>query len=120
MNYNPTLLPFEGSAEDAVPVREPRPLPLPGELLGPYRLIFELASGGMATVYLALADARAGAHRLVAVKRLHRHLVDDSNYRTMFLDEARLASQIRHPNVCAVFDYGDHGGSPYIVMEYLA
>jgi serine/threonine protein kinase len=120
MNYTPSWSPFEGSAQDAVPVREPRPLPLPGELLGPYRLIFELASGGMATIYLALADARAGAHRLVAVKRLHRHLVDDASYRTMFLDEARIASQIRHPNVGAVFDYGDQGGSPYIVMEYLA
>jgi tRNA A-37 threonylcarbamoyl transferase component Bud32 len=120
MHYRPSWSPFEGSAQDAVPVREPRPLPLPGELLGPYRLIFELASGGMATIYLALADARAGAHRLVAVKRLHRHLVDDTNYRTMFLDEARIASQIRHPNVCSVFDYGDQGGSPYIVMEYLA
>jgi serine/threonine-protein kinase len=120
MNSKPSLLASEGSAQDAVPLHEPRPLPLPGELLGPYRLIFELASGGMATVYLALADLRAGAHRLVAVKRLHRHFVEDPNYRTMFLDEARIAWQIRHPNVCAVFDYGDHGGSPYIVMEYLA
>jgi eukaryotic-like serine/threonine-protein kinase len=101
-------------------MRAPRALPLPGEFVGPYRLIFELASGGMATIYVALAERRAGAHRLVAVKRLHRHLAGDSNFRKMFSDEARIASQIRHPNVCAVFDYDERGETPYIVMEYLA
>lgn len=108
------------SSGGTVPVREPRALPLPGEFLGPYRLIFELASGGMASIYVALAEQRAGAHRIVAVKRLHAHLADDPNFRKMFLDEAQIASQIRHPNVCAVFDYGAQGGAPYIVMEYVA
>jgi serine/threonine protein kinase len=97
----------------------PRMLPFPGELVGRYRLVLELASGGMASVYVALADQRAGAHRVVAVKRLHTHLAHDPTYREMFLDEARIASQIRHPNVCAVFDYGAHDGTPHIVMEYL-
>jgi serine/threonine protein kinase len=106
--------------EDALARHSPRPLPLPGEFVGPYRLIFELASGGMATIYLAIPDRRFGAHRLVAVKRLHRHLADDPNFRKMFLDEARIASHLRHPNVCAVFDYDDREGAPYIVMEYLA
>lgn len=105
---------------DKTPHRVLRALPMPGELLGPYRLVFELAAGGMATIYLALAERRAGAHRLVAVKRLHRHLADDPNFRKMFLDEARIASRIRHPNVCAVFDYDDKESVPYIVMEYVA
>jgi serine/threonine-protein kinase len=106
---------------DEVPhLRAPRALPLPGEFVGPYRLIFELASGGMATIYVALAEGRAGAHRLVAVKRLHGHLASDANFRKMFFDEARIASHIRHPNVCAVFDYDERGDTPYIVMEYLA
>jgi serine/threonine-protein kinase len=106
---------------DEVPqLRAPRALPLPGEFAGPYRLIFELASGGMATIYVALDEGRAGAHRLVAVKRLHRHLAGDGNFRKMFFDEARIASHIRHPNVCAVFDYDERGETPYIVMEYLA
>lgn len=105
---------------DATPHRSPRALPLPGEMVGPYRLIFELAAGGMATIYLALEGRRAGAHRVVAVKRLHRHLADDPNFRKMFVDEARIASHIRHPNVCAVFDYDEREPLPYIVMEYLA
>jgi serine/threonine protein kinase len=105
---------------DSTPHRSPRALPLPGELAGPYRLVFELAAGGMATIYLALADRRAGVHQLVAVKRLHRHLAADPNYRKMFVDEARIASHLRHPNVCAVFDYDEREDVPYIVMEYLA
>ena len=122
MEHAPASLvpPATETSDSSPPPPEPRALPLPGETLGPYRLIFELASGGMATIYLAVADGRAGAHRLVAIKRLHPHLAGDVNYRQMFLDEAHIASQIRHPNVCTVFDYGEHHGTPYIVMEYLA
>src|ERR1044071_4248640 len=106
--------------EDAIARHSPRPLPLPGEFVGPYRLIFELASGGMAKIYLAIPELRVAAQRLVAGKRLHAHLADDPNFRKMFLDEARIASHLRHPNVCTVFDYDDRHGAPYIVMEYLA
>lgn len=121
MNPVPAPVSLLSNASDE-PARAPesRVLSLPGQFLGPYRLIFELASGGMASIYVALAERRTGAHRIVAVKRLHPHLADDPNFRTMFLDEASIASRIRHPNVCAVFDYGEHDSTPYIVMEYIA
>lgn len=97
------------------------PLPLPsGERLGPYRLCFEIASGGMATLYLARVDLLAGIHRFVAFKQIHAHLMKDPVFVEMFLDEARIASQISHANVCSVFDFGVADGSYYIAMEYLS
>jgi len=86
---------------------------------GRYRLCFELASGGMATVYLARAEGPAGFEKLVALKRIHPHLARDRKFVDMFLDEARIASMLSHPNVCGVFDFGDEGGSYYLAMEYL-
>src|SRR5688572_5061726 len=71
---------------------------------GPYRLCLELATGGMASVYLARRDSEHGAPML-AVKLIHPHLANDREFIEMFMDEAELASQIRHPNVCAVLDY---------------
>lgn len=87
--------------------------------LGRYRLAFELASGGMATVYLACLEGAAGVDKVVAVKRIHPHLAKDEEYVQMFLDEARLASQIHHTNVCSVTDFGQVDGAYFLVMEYL-
>jgi serine/threonine-protein kinase len=84
-----------------------------------YQPCFELATGGMATVYLARVTARAGFDRFVALKRIHPHLVKEPGFIEMFLDEARVASQIVHPNVCSVFDYEALGDCHYIAMEYL-
>jgi serine/threonine-protein kinase len=60
-----------------------------------------------------------GASQLVAVKRIHTHLADEAKFVTMFMDEARVAAKINHPNVCQVFDYGKQDGTPYLAMEYL-
>ena len=90
-----------------------------GELIGGYRLILELATGGMASIHAALAEPGKCASRFAAVKLLHPHLVEEPTYRAMFLDEAHIASQIRHPNVCRVFEYGECDGIPFIAMEYL-
>jgi len=90
-----------------------------GELIGGYRLVLELAAGGMASIHAALAEPGKCACRFAAVKLLHPHLVEEPTYRAMFLDEAHIASQIRHPNVCRVFDYGECDGIPFIAMEYL-
>lgn len=87
--------------------------------LGRYQLCFELASGGMATVYLARMDGPHGFEKIVALKRIHPHLVSDRSYVDMFLDEARIASGITHPNVCSVFDFGEFNGEYYLAMEYL-
>jgi serine/threonine protein kinase len=97
------------------------PLPLRGgELIGPYRLCFQIASGGMATVYLARADLTAGVHRFVALKRIHSHLMKDPVFVEMFKDEARIGAQVHHANVCSVFDFGVADGAYYLAMEYLA
>lgn len=103
------------------PVRLDSTAPKEMELtqLGRYRLRYELASGGMATVYLARMDGAEGFEKLVALKRIHPHLVSDQSYVNMFLDEARIASGITHPNVCSVFDFGEFEGEYYLAMEYL-
>ena len=81
--------------------------------LGRYRLVREIASGGMATVNLAVAE---GLDKLVALKIIHPHLAQEGSFVRMFLDEARLASSISHRNVCNVFDFGECDGRFYIAM----
>lgn len=85
---------------------------------GSYELLVELASGGMATVYLARKD-RGGRTPLVAVKRPHRHLASDKGFLSMLVDEARLASSIQHDNVVKVRELGFDNGEPFIVMDYV-
>ena len=87
--------------------------------IGRYELRFELASGGMGSVYLARLKGTAGFEKLVALKRIHPHLARTKSYIDMFLDEARIASQITHPNVCSVFNFGEADGEYYLAMEYL-
>src|SRR5688572_27681318 len=72
----------------------------------------------MATVFVARKSGVAGFERLVAIKCCHPHLRDDEDFVTMFLDEARLAARIRHPNVVATLDVSD-GDYLYLVMEYV-
>ncbi|MGB5268733.1 MAG: serine/threonine-protein kinase, partial [Polyangiales bacterium] len=96
----------------------PPELATPGRI-GRYELRFELASGGMGSVYLARLDGTAGFEKLVALKRIHPHLAKEADCIEMFLDEAKIASRITHPNVCSVFDFGQADGEYYIAMEYL-
>lgn len=85
---------------------------------GSYELLVELASGGMATVYLARKAASRDAP-LIAVKRPHRHLASDKGFLSMLVDEARLASSIQHDNVVKVREMGFDNGEPFIVMDYV-
>ena len=94
------------------------PDPMVGRRLGRYDLEYLVAHGGMASVYLAQL-ASSHLQRWVAVKVMHAHLATDGHFVDMFMDEARLAAQIQHANVCPVIDFGEHEGSYYIVMEYL-
>jgi len=87
--------------------------------LGRYHLRYEIASGGMATVYLARVRGPAGFERPVAIKRIHPHLAKKREFVEMFLDEARLSARISHPNVCSVFDFGEVEGSYFMAMEYV-
>lgn len=87
--------------------------------LGRYRVVDEIGIGGMASVFLARMDGPGGFQRWVAIKRIHPHLIEDESFVHMFLDEARIAASISHPNVATVFDLGKTGDSYWIAMEYL-
>jgi len=73
----------------------------------------------MATVYLARSEHQSGFEKIVALKVIHDHLVEEKAFVDMFLDEARLAACIDHPNVCTVFDFGQERGVHYLAMEFL-
>ncbi|MEZ4409672.1 MAG: serine/threonine-protein kinase [Polyangiales bacterium] len=87
--------------------------------LGRYTLRYRIAQGGMATVYLARLDISGGFAKWVAVKTIHPHIATTPRFVSMFLDEARLAARMNHPNLCTVFDFGESDGTWYIAMEYL-
>ena len=91
----------------------------PGRRLGRYELCAEMARGGMASVFLGRAHGLAGFEKLVAIKTIHPRYARERGFVEMFLDEARIASRITHPNVCSVFDVGDDGGVYFIAMDYL-
>jgi serine/threonine-protein kinase len=84
-----------------------------------YDLVAEIASGGMASVYLGRLSGVGGFRRLFAIKRLHPHLAREEEFVEMFLDEARLAAGIHHPNVVAILEVGASDVGYYLVMEYV-
>jgi serine/threonine protein kinase len=84
-----------------------------------YELLGEIASGGMATVYLARLTGMGGFQRFVAMKRLHPHLASEKEFVEMFLDEARIAARIHHPNVVPILEVGASSVGYYLVMEYI-
>lgn len=87
--------------------------------VGDYEIVKRLSVGGMATLYLARRHGAAGFSRLVALKIIHPHLVAQSTFIDMFVDEARICSQISHPNVVHVEEFGEIDGIHYLVMEYI-
>jgi serine/threonine-protein kinase len=92
----------------------------PVRTLGRYELHGELASGGMATVHLGRLVGEAGFARTVAIKRLHAHLAKDPDFVAMFVDEARVAARVRHPNVVPTLDVISEDDEIFLVMEYVA
>ena len=91
----------------------------PGQRLGNYELLLEIASGGTATVGIAIYRGAAGFERLVVIKRVHRQLTRDPDFTAMLTDEARLASSIRHPNVVPVIDVLRVDDEVVLVMDYV-
>jgi len=93
--------------------------PVVGHQLGRYVLYDEIASGGMASVHFGRMLGPAGFSRTVAIKRLHAHLARDPQFVSMFLDEARVAARVQHPNVVATIDVVAREGELFLVMEYI-
>jgi len=91
----------------------------PARAIGRYVLFREVAHGGMATVHLGRLRGPAGFARTVAIKRLHPQLARDPEFVSMFLDEARLAARIQHPNVVSVLDVVAAEGELFLVMDYV-
>jgi serine/threonine-protein kinase len=87
---------------------------------GRYALYAPIAAGGMATVHFGRLVASAGFARMVAVKRLRGELVESPEFVTILVDEARLASRIRHPNVVSTLDMVADEDELFLVMEYVA
>ena len=88
-------------------------------MLDRYALYDEIAAGGMATVHIGRLLGPVGFSRTVAIKRLHPQYVKDAEFVAMFLDEARLASRIRHPNVVQTIDVIAKGGELFLVMDFV-
>src|SRR5438477_2539821 len=86
---------------------------------GKYQLFASLGRGGMADVFLAVARGPMGFNKLVVIKRLRPSLAQEEGFRDMFLDEARLAARLNHPNVIHTYEVGESQGSFFIAMEYL-
>ncbi len=87
--------------------------------VGRYRLIAELAHGGMGDVYLGVARGPAGFNKLMVIKQLRPALADDEQFLAMFLEEARLAARLNHPNVVQTVEVGNEGRRYFLAMEYL-
>lgn len=87
--------------------------------IGRYVLFREVAHGGMATVHLGRLRGPAGFARTVAIKRLHPQYARDPEFVSMFLEEARLAARIQHPNVVGVLDIVAAEGELFLVMDYV-
>jgi eukaryotic-like serine/threonine-protein kinase len=93
--------------------------PLP-DALGKYRIVERIAAGGMAEIFLARAAGMLGFQKPVVIKRILPHLANRQDFVRMFLDEARIATTLNHPNVVQSFEVGVHGRNYFIAMEYLA
>ncbi|HJL43661.1 MAG TPA: serine/threonine-protein kinase [Myxococcales bacterium LLY-WYZ-16_1] len=86
---------------------------------GKYEVLCRLATGGAARIHLARQPGAAGFSKLVCIKTLLPQRVDDSDFVAMFLDEARLAARLSHPNCVQIFDLGRVNGIYFISMEYI-
>jgi TonB family protein len=91
----------------------------PGEPFGQYNLLEKVAVGGMAEVWKARSRGVEGFQKLVAIKKILPHMSDNSEFIGMFIDEAKLAAQLSHPNIVHIYDLGKIGRSYYIAMEFV-
>src|SRR5438552_11026408 len=90
-----------------------------GSTANNYQILARLATGGMAEIFLARGVSGTGVERYCVLKRILRDRASDVHFVRMFLDEARLAAQLQHPNVAQVYDIGKLGDSYFFTMEYV-
>ena len=86
---------------------------------GKYLLLEKIATGGMAELFRAMISGDQGFEKLVAIKRILPHLTDQQEFVHAFVDEAKLAALLQHPNIVQVYDFGSIQGSYFISMEHL-
>jgi eukaryotic-like serine/threonine-protein kinase len=104
----------------SVPQRSGATYDLPrGTVLGKYEILRKLATGGMAEIYLARTRGAAGFEKLVVLKRILPNVAEDPAFVNMFLDEARLAATLQHPNIADVYDVGETDGTYFFTMEHI-
>ncbi len=89
------------------------------EKIGRFELVKKIAAGGMAEIFLARRVGPEGFEKYVVIKRILPHLAENREFVDMFLQEARLAVRLNHPNIAQVFDLGESLGSYFIAMEYV-
>ncbi len=87
--------------------------------LGKYTLRQKIATGGMAEIWLSEQQGPGGFTKELVIKRILPHLASDARFVEMFLDEARLAAKLSHPNIVQIYDLGEADGSYFIAMEYI-
>jgi serine/threonine protein kinase len=86
---------------------------------GPYELLERIGMGGMAEVFLARQRGEEGFERLVAIKRILPQVAEDDDFVRMFVDEAKIAVQLSHPNIAQIYDLGREGDTFFIAQEYV-
>src|SRR5262245_8353970 len=91
----------------------------PNQQFGKYRLLKKLAQGGMAEIFLAIQYGPHAFEKVVVIKRMLPELCVSSDFVEMFLDEARVAARLDHPNIIRIYDFGDFEGQYYLAMEYV-
>jgi len=127
-NTGPTRAPGSDPGDDPEEVLDPASLGLEEEKpyksvvkreFGRFELLIEMGRGGMAALYLARLRGPEQFEKFLAIKRIHEHLSDQKDFVDMFLDEARIAALIHHPNVATIFEFGQLEESYFIAMEYV-
>jgi TonB family protein len=111
----PAAPPVDFAATQRIPVLADEP----GERFGQYTLLERIAVGGMAEVWKARMRGVEGFQKTVAIKRILPHMTDNAEFIGMFIDEAKLAAQLSHPNIVHIYDLGKIGRDYYIAMEYV-
>jgi serine/threonine protein kinase len=91
-----------------------------GTRFGKYSLLNRIAVGGMAEVFLARQEGLEGFEKTICIKRIRPHLSSQPNFVQMFLNEAKLAAQLNHPNIVQIYDLGRVNDSYFIAMEYIS